>query len=508
MQINFYNFAKPDNSTARPVGDGESVAGELREDFSLLQLQTPIARTDPTKAPTWNYAFIPQLRRYYYINGWVYSGGRWICDLVCDVLATWRDEIRQQRLYVTRSSSQWDGTIPDTMYPVTAAAATQISSSVANTLFGTPTLGGWYIFGILGSGSRCGVIDYYAMSTAQAVAFMTYLMGSNSYMGISSTEISAELQKGLINPMQYIMSCRYFPGEFTEITGGGFFEEVTSIKIGWWSLSTASIWGAGGSVARVTAIIATAGADVNLTIPKHPAGYRGQYLTLAPWASYKLTALPWGSFSIDPGLLAGRSTLHINVRLSFPSGMALLRVYTDSADKPILTSKARWAYDMPLAQITASPTMGALTRGALAAGITAFNQAGGLPGIMDRLTDAAVALTDRVFGIERGNQLPELPSAQDLTQIGSAAGAAASSVDYTGADPDSTDLWQRISLVGVFYQPAPEDLSHRGRPLCKIVRLGDLTGFVQCSHADIAMGCSRTETQAIRSFLEGGMLLE
>ena len=506
MQINFYTFAKPDNSTARPQGSGEAVTGELRDDFSLLQLQVPIARADPTKAPTWNYAYIPQLKRYYYINGWVYSGGRWICDMVCDVLATWRDEIQQQRLYVTRSSSQWDGTIPDTMYPVTAAAATQISSSVGNTIFGTPNLGGWYIFGILGSGSRLGVIDYYAMSITQATAFMAYLMGNNAYMGISSTEISAELQKGLINPMQYIMSCRYYPGDFSAI-GGGFFEQVNNIKIGWWSLPTSSIWGVGG-VDRVSSIIASEGADINLAIPKHPSSGRGQYLSLSPWASYKLTALPWGSFSIDPGVLAGRSSLHLNVRLSFPSGMALLRVYTDSEDKPILTSKARWAYDMPLAQITTSPTMGSLTRGALAAGITAFNQAGGLPGVLDKLTDAAVALTDRVFGIERGNQLPELPSAQDLTQIGSAAGAAASSVDYSGADPDSTDLWQRISLVGTFYQPAAEDLQHRGRPLCKIVRLGDLSGFVQCSHADIAMSCSRTETQAIRGFLEGGMLLE
>lgn len=506
MQINFYTFAKPDNSTARPQGSGEPVTGELRDDFSLLQLQVPIARADPTKVPVWNYAYIPQLKRYYYINGWVYSGGRWICDMVCDVLATWRDEIQHQRLYVTRSASQWDGTVPDTMYPVTAAAATQISSNVINAPFDAPTTsGGWYIFGIAGQNSYCGVIDYYALTRAQAITFMTYLMGNNAYMGISSTEISAELQKGLINPLQYIMSCRYFPGEIMTYGPSGW-ETMSRIDLGWWTLDTSSI--GIGSIARYVSPLATADRTFTLAIPKHPSSGRGQYLSLSPWASYKLTALPWGSFSIDPGLLAGKSELSLNIHLSIASGMALLSVYTDDRTKPIISSKARWAFDMPLAQITTAPTVGTLTRGALAAGITAFNQAGGLPGVLDKLTDAAVALTDRVFGIERGNQLPELPSAQDLTQIGSAAGAAASSVDYSGADPDSTDLWQRISLVGTFFQPAAEDLQHRGRPLCKIVRLGDLSGFVQCSHADIAMSCSRTETQAIRGFLEGGMLLE
>lgn len=66
-----------------------------------------------------NYAYIPELARYYYINDMVLSpGSQIVLQLAVDVLKTWDTQIRACEGVVVRSESIGSNYLPDDKYPI------------------------------------------------------------------------------------------------------------------------------------------------------------------------------------------------------------------------------------------------------------------------------------------------------------------------------------------------------------------------------------------------------
>lgn len=66
-----------------------------------------------------NYAYIPDLARYYYINDMVLSpGSQIVLQLAVDVLKTWDAQIRACEGVVVRSESIGSNYLPDDKYPI------------------------------------------------------------------------------------------------------------------------------------------------------------------------------------------------------------------------------------------------------------------------------------------------------------------------------------------------------------------------------------------------------
>ena len=92
MQVVFYNHAKRSNSTKLPT-EGTSISCVLKDECSIT---SPVLELKVTEKPNFNYAYIADFGRYYFINNIVEKTGR-MFEIAChiDVLQTYKDDIKR-----------------------------------------------------------------------------------------------------------------------------------------------------------------------------------------------------------------------------------------------------------------------------------------------------------------------------------------------------------------------------------------------------------------------------
>lgn len=371
IDLYLWSFDKKRNSTKLPTTTGDKYEGELKQNFSLIGLEVTLNMGQVLYTPTYNYAYIPNLRRYYFITDWVYTAGLWVAVLAVDVLATYKTEIGNSKQYVTRAYSSYDPNIIDTAYPTKADGLVRTSNSLTpSTFWGASVTGtqGLIVLGVIGSSaSSIGAVTYYALSMPVFSAFCQSMLGSPNWMNISASEISTDLQKALINPTQYITSCRWFPILASGFTAGA---ATTSINLGWWSFSITS--------GRLLSTVGSAWASREgyITIPKHPQRTgRFAYLDLSPYSTYTLKILPYGVFEIDTTELYDNDQLGILVEFNLMTGNSVLKVAAKKVtdlqfdySKAFLVTEAQIGVTLPIGQVAADigNYQNALTAGVVA----------------------------------------------------------------------------------------------------------------------------------------------
>lgn len=322
ITINLYQIKKRLNSTRVPTLPGTPVLGELKQDFTLTGMTVRFQFSSPDDVPAYNYAYIPTLSRYYFITDWYYTRGFWNAALAVDVLASNRDDILNSTQYVARSTSHFDSALIDTAYPATGAAQHDSKGLSPASFWGADASGnnGTIVLGVICSDSdSIGAVTYYAMSMATFSSFMATMLSSINWAGISTSEISTELQKALINPTQYIVSCTWYPFIPSSLTG---LTIVTSVKLGWWSFSPS------GTVYQITTPLqSVVSRTQEIEIPKHPRGVgRRSYLQLSPYSVYTLKFPPFGVFELDSTELFNRDFLRVNVETSLLTGDCTIKI--------------------------------------------------------------------------------------------------------------------------------------------------------------------------------------
>ena len=103
MQLKLYKSLDEKNRIRKTLTGELVLNGALRDNSSVIK-PTILIQTDPLD---YNYAYIPEFGRYYYItNITAFRKNAWLIDLKCDVLMSYADDIYKLRVLIDREETQ------------------------------------------------------------------------------------------------------------------------------------------------------------------------------------------------------------------------------------------------------------------------------------------------------------------------------------------------------------------------------------------------------------------
>lgn len=487
IKVDFYKFSKKDNSTKRPA------IADRKVEYSSCLIKDGSGIVNPTlqiatkeNVSEWNYCYIPEFNRYYFISEWTYDMGQWTASCRCDELATWKSQIGSSTQYITRSSYTYDPYVTDTFYPVKTVADIR-KNTFTGTALETNMLadGEHFMVGIINNDNTnsAGAVTQYVMSVAQLNTMKLQLMTDNGWIGnVSAGASTVEVAKSQvdINPFQYITQCRWFPVSVPHLPG-----EFQNIRCGWWkSFFSAYKFYGYSPVYRWT---------LNPT-PKHAqADSRGQYLNNKGFASYYVDFAGF-HFDLDANMVAQTNKLYVELQFDFLSGQACCWVKGEEEGGLTTYNLAEQiqnlSVNIPLASI-------------------AYNGDGlsGIPivgGLVSMANQANNALTGAMQGSHFASTVPAsnaIASNLGLNKVESSFMAGSGGIAGVTAHPVPV-------LTSVFQFTAEEDNGSAGRPLCRNKTISSIPGFIMCDHVEMALPAMDTEIAEVKRLMEGGFFYE
>lgn len=461
FKIKLYTIEKYDRSTKQPAGTGKEYECLANTPFSILSPTLRLSTGDAVNV--YNYVYVPSVDRYYFINEWTYSRGLWEADCAVDVLASWKSYIGDSSLYVLRSAEESDGAIIDNAYPTTSKLSVVTKPF---TLADSDQLpwkydgsSGGYMVGIVGSG---GAVGWWYMPAGVYGNFMQQVFNPSVY------DLQSQQEMRDFNPLQYIVSAVYLP--FTMSPTG-----TIPVKLGWWTMDNITAWNLGDGQKQIIF-------SENVAIPKHPqAATRGGYLNTGNYASYALQIPCFGVVEIPPAYFLGASTFKVQIKIELATGAGLLEVTVDNRSKPVVIQETQVGCPVQISQVTGGFV------GNVANAMTAAVGRDSIAGQVVRAARSAItAAGELVDFINVGN-----------SEV-SVKGSAGSRV-MTTIEP---------ALICAFSYVTDEDNQHRGRPLCKLTQISNLSGYIQVADGDILAPATASELRSIKAYLEGGFFYE
>lgn len=460
FNVNFYNFAKRENSTYRPGGSGSSYSCILKESSSIAN-PTIILDVGTGDDPSWNYAYIQQFNRYYYVSDWTWIQNRlWQASLTTDLLATFRDYIGASNMYVLRSSAAYDGSIIDNYYPVKAEAtqahvygAYQWPLSIS---------GGSVVIGVVSKDATIGSLCYYALTINNFAALIQAMLDDTILKDFDPEDASLALQKALVDPLQYVKSAVYLPIGIGDLAG-------SNSNVSVWN------WKTNVSAKKLDITVPWTEKAFTLTIPKHPlTAARGNYLNVSPYTRASFEFIPFGSFEIDTTLTAVNPEITVNYLIDWINGTGTLVASCGNNTLGILTG-----------QVGVPVQISQVSKDYLGATVGTVNTIGNA--ISDIMSGNWGGLVSgAASGIGNGIQ-SMIPHSAHISSNGS-----------------YSHFHWFPSIYVEFYTPVNEDIEHSGRPLCQIRQLGSLPGYLLIKDGEIDIPGLTGEAEAVRAYLESG----
>lgn len=448
IAIKMYTFSKHENSTARPTGNGTTFDCLVKTPSSLM---TPYIELQSASNPVaYNYAYIADFNRYYFINDWKFDRGLWYASLVVDVLATYKTEIGSSTLYVLRSASSHDGYIRDTLYPTTAKHTT------AQTVI-TETVRDWYdgvyVVNVIGT-TGSGVVSY-AISVADFPDFYSKVMLQID--GLQWTDVPTAIKNSIVNPLDFITSCFWFPKNVFSGTS------VSSIPIG---ASTISI-----SAKRISVAIPD---TYTISIPKHPkTSSYGKYVGLEPYSSYILRFDVITDMAIPAWKLVDETSIEVVVKVDAVTGQAYVNVTGASGNLPPLANLVV-GWGVPVALSANNPNFNGMVKGA----------------------------GEALGGLIKGDPI------DFIAGIGDAVVSGMGSISTLSSSGSLSGHNNTKSLSAYFLDVVDRDPTNDGLPLCQMKTLNTLSGFIVVKKGEVEANATLPELARIKSFLESGFYYE
>lgn len=482
MHLTLLTTLKRENSTFQPNVSSAGFVLDL-ENIKLRQpcsLHTPafVVRVPSTVSyadlERYNYALLFNAEgfnaapmQYLWIDNVTYNpDGMWTVETHIDVLAQYKTEIMQSALYVLRSATNYSNLLSDSAVP-TIADVEATSVNIGTGIFQYNYNDGTYIIGVMNDDTEgVGIPHYYAMTHAQWSNFCNQMLSTVNWAGISAAEISSELQKALINPMQYITTAFWLPCPVS--TGA----TINSIPVGFWEIPNSP-------AARITGAFTTR--EFTVTLPSHPQSNTLAYTNYSPYSQYKMVFEPFGTITL-PAWLAGGETVRGFVYVDPTSGDAVMRLST--AESVIGTYHAKAGLEMPIGQAVFD--------------IDSFSKSSaiqaGVAGAVDVIGENlfSVGAPERVFN----GVLSNLAASMTSVQSSGTRGSIAAYIDV----PRIEAVFKKLSATNY--------TTLMGRPCCKLLTLGGLSGFVMCATGDVECGASPSEKGMISRFLTTGFFME
>ena len=481
--IRLYNFNKKPNSTAVPAVVGNAYQCTMKTVSSLLSPVIDIADTQMTGAiPLYNYAYIADFNRYYFIDDVSWTQGIWSLSMHVDVLGTFREDILNSRQYVIRSASRSNSYIPDTAYQTYIdATGSYLKQELTNqvqrynsssetwvdvTYFNRSISDGCVCIGVV-SGTVTGV-TYYIMPTA---SFQYILNELFNLVPSDMTDVSSGLGNAIYDPMQYITYCRWFP---VLPLSGNLGGSTTSMSVGGYSIS----------YSRDLFIYQMTGLGVekyrfNIDLPQHPNAANYPYLRLSPFSEYSLNFQPFGNIPLDTTKMMDASRITVQWSVDFCTGQCILEILSNATHKGLIyTETSDYGVPMPVSSLVMDWKAGLAMSGLTWLKSTDLGQQ---KTVYTDYSQTSYSSTGQVM-----HPAVTIDNTKVIDQMMNVVGAAMGNVVTKGSAGSFLSYNAGAPYVYLwFIRQSEHDTDRYGAPLCEKVRLDTLSGFCICSNATV-----------------------
>lgn len=463
MIVNLYTFSKRKNSTQRPSGAGLELECYLKSPSSVvsptLELQAP---ANPCQ---YNYCYIAQFSRYYFVKEWSYDGTVWTATLSCDVLASFKTNIQSTTAFVERSASSYNLDIVDPMIVSEGYKTSTVNEVSVAGLSGTTTYpNGTFAITVLdtrGSDATGGSTTYF-MSVSGMRLFAQDLVNGDGW---------EKLKQFFNNPLDAYIDSYYIPFDVASYLA---LTETKAVIMGDYVFPHAT------GQCAVNTNMCPSSKHATIAVPRHYTDFRN----LAPYTTYQLFFPFCGAREIAASDLYDQSQIQIDYSVDFTSGAIQAIAYAEGLTLATFEGNCRVGIPIAASQSMISYYAG-LAGGAVAGG----KMAGGLGAI----GGAALA------AVSQGQP-------DRYQSLGQSQGSCLGAVLGGGAN-----MWQKIKLTGVSHstQSSPSNIrSTQGNMLQQSASLGSLSGYVKCRGASVSAPATEGELSQINAYLDTGAFLE
>lgn len=515
FRVTVYSFRKKENSTKRVTPqnalENTQMDCQLKTNGSGIVAPTMIINYGLEKAPVnYNYAYVPNWKRYYFITDWNFTDGLWEGHFTEDFLATWKTLILDSTQYVLRSANLWNKAVRDEMYP--AVATISVNSRQVENPFNVSNItgynGGTYIVGIVCDFGipkySHGGVTYYVMDASVMAKFSELLMKDVDWTKIDWTGdakkfLTEDLLKTLFNPIQYVASCIWYP-DFSADKG----TPVPTIKVGYWTLDLQGCRVLDSYDCTDTWVF-------EIDIPKHPQSERGQYLNLAPYTTYQLHFPPYGLIDVPADEILNSSNLAVELVQDYVTGNARIMVAAPNV-RFVEMVNFQLGVTMQISQIvqsligTAIGGVSSVMEGAAGAAKLGGNSKAPL-GIYSPFTETVLPLPNIAGAVNSFSGFIQSMSSA-IGDVSSAVTSTVQSVGTNGARAWFFTGETFIRLSGKFVLVADSTPETCGNPVMRRHKLTECNGFTLCKDASIEIEGNRTEQQMVNAYLNSGFYIE
>lgn len=470
MNVTFYNFAKKENSTAQPaVSSGTTKTCYWKTPGSV---QAPVIELESATLPGYNYCYIPETDRYYFITGTSYNAGVWELSLRVDVLASFKSDIGGTSMYVERASAEKTGSLIDKAYPLTDVYTVSHATVKSTSTFANGTI----LLNVINGDSNSGTTSY-VMTVQNFGTFLDQIMVGADVSLAELTQVQQAIQVTQKEPLKYIVGAYWLPDSYMTYAAGS---PLTQLKLGNFDATGLTLYKATDSLSALTH-------TYTVTLPKHPqASARGSFCNLEPYSEYSVDLGPFGAVKLDSCPLAEASTLTIKVLQDLLTGTARVIISADTG-AVIANISGPWAVPIQLNATTKDYLGGAFQVGggiAMMVGSAVSAPATGGASLLG-LVGAVESYTNGIESMTKG--------------IVSTAGSVGAMVDHLRT-------WD---FDAKFYTIANDNNANFGRPLFRTRTPAALGGFVKAVKGLVqSANASRTELDSINAYMEGGFYYE
>ena len=486
MNVILTNTTKKHNSTAVPTMSGtgtKTLSCMLKEGSSIIRPVLIFERANV--GHTYNYVYISDFSRYYFVDDIVYDGARIYYHCSVDVLATYKSTIGNSTQYVLRAAHTYNEYVIDQYYPVTTRIR-QYSE-----FLGTPWLeygssrGIWVVGVVNGVSGAASGVTYYACTRSTFEAFMQYMMSANfvaDQLGITVTEAQTNPQwRTMIDPISYITQCVWLPFSYTTGSPASprFTEEAMCIGTAQRSEMQA------GNISH-----STGGRTVVQYQPTpmpHPQAHlRGEFLNSPGFTDCRLVIPPFGSFELNSLEVNQYDRFDVYVTVDCTNGVGKLMVYgytgTGADEKLVsvlLSAQAQVGVPLPITQII-TPGLSPVQVGMQAVG-----------------TVAAAATGNAMGAIAGGASMIESYYASKVPHVSTVGSRGTIAAIHGNAYFEY--VWKYV---------ADDDNADHGKPLCEDYQLSTLPGYQMILEPHIHTTGTASEDDQINAYLASGYFYE
>lgn len=477
INITFYTFSKKENSTKRPTGTGTTYQCLIKEPSGILNPTIALDLGLSNSPNAFNYCYIQEYNRYYYVNEWTFDNALWYGSLSIDTLATAKEYIGDKDFYILRSANAYNGSVVDTKYPTLTEANSYMDSISTVTIskrdgslpasvpnyFNMPLNMGRYYIGVTGANGTG--VDWYVLSPN---GFNTFANAIYDYTPADMGDVSSGIAKQIADPMQYIVNCYWLPYAPLGVLVG-----PRTIKLGYFSIPNVDC----GKIDPITDIVKS---SATFTIRKHPqANSRGKYLNNSPFSNYTIQFNPFGSFSLDASLMIDDTTIDAEWYVDYTTGLADLTL--KASNTLLANTQAQMGTPIQLNQaivdmigVTRSTLTGAID---VASGLLTGNYGSAIAGAVGGYIGATMSKQPKITSLGGGgNFLP-----------------------FSTYTP---------KIYSDFYYIADEFNAEIGRPLCEVRKPNNLGGYIVVLDGSIEAPLTKSELIDINNYLTTGFFYE